>query len=114
MGNFTKDRVILLKYRSGTAAAVPAYDRYTLENVMVRELFGTDAESVNAGGAVVYVLRDVSVCRGSSGAVTELPRLAKGDRCVLHAGTEAEVSMRVTEAGYFNGESLAHVRIRLK
>lgn len=110
---FADDKVILLKCRSDVTAKTPAYDRYALENVMVREIFAADAEAVNEGGATVYFL-DRSVCRSETGESVPFPRLAKGDKCILHGGTEAEVTMRVTEAGYFNGSSLAHVRFRLK
>lgn len=115
--SFTEDRVILLKYKQADVAAqVPEYDRYTLENVMVRETFAADADAVNEGGAVVYFLENVSVCRAESGESVPMPRLAKGDRCILHfnGGTDAEVTMRVAEAGYFTGGGLAHVRMKLK
>lgn len=114
MGTFAKDAVVFLKYKPDTAAVSPAYDRYTLENVMVRETFAADAENVNGDSAVVYFFENGSVCRDPYGTETDLPRPAKGDRCVLHAGTEAEVTMRVAEAGYFGGSPLAHVRLKLK
>ena len=111
---FVRDRVVLLKYRPDLAAAVPEYDRYALERVMVREIFAADPDAVEKSGAVVYFLDRVSVCRGMGGEVTSLPQLSKGDMVLLHEGTDAEAVMRVSEAGYFNGETLAHVRIRLK
>ncbi len=114
MGTFTKDAVVFLKYKPDIAAASPAYDRYTLENVMVRETFAADAENVNGDGAVVYFLENGSICRSPDGAETGLPRPAKGDRCVLHAGTADEANMRIMEAGYFTGGTLAHVRLKLK
>ena len=114
MGLFAKDSAVLLKYRPDPAAAVPVYDRYVLENVLVRETFAADAEAVEDDGAVLYFLEGASVCRTENGGTVKFPRLAKGDRCLLHAGTDAEVSMRVAEAGYFTGSTLAHVRIRLK
>lgn len=112
--SFTEDKVILLKYKPDIAAQVPAYDRYTLENVMVRETFAADADAVDASGATVYFLEDVSVCRAESGESVSMPRLTKGDRCILHGGTDAEVTMRVAEVGYFTGGNLAHVRMKLK
>ena len=114
MGSFANDAVVLLKYRPDPAADVPSYDRYTLENVMVREIFAADAEGVSGDGAVVYFLEKGSVCRGPDGMSAGLPGLAKGDCCILHAGTPAEVTMRVAEAGYFGGSPLAHVRMKLK
>lgn len=114
MGLFAKNSAVLLKYRPDPAAAVPAYDRYTLENVMVRETFAADAEAVGNAGAVLYFLEDTSVCRAENGGTVPFPGLSKGDRCLLHAGTDAEVNMRVAEAGYFTGGTLAHVRVRLK
>ncbi len=112
--DFAKDTILLKKYLPDPAADIPAYDIYTLENVMVREVFAADADGMDKDGATVYFLRDVSVCRGPSWAKVALPRLAKGDLCVLHAGTEAETEMRVAEAGYFTGGNLAHIRIKLK
>jgi len=109
-----KEKVIFLKYKPDPAAAVPAYDRYTLENVVVRELFGTDADAADTGHAMVYVMDNISVCHARNGRTVAFPRPAKGDRCILHAGTDAEVNMRVAEAGYFNGVTLAHTRIKLK
>jgi len=109
-----KEKVIFLKYKPDPAAAVPAYDRYTLENVVVRELFGTDADAADTGHAMVYVMDNISVCHARNGRTVAFPRPAKGDRCILHAGTDAEVNMRVAEAGYFNGVTLAHTRLRLK
>lgn len=114
MGMFAENSAVLLKYRPDAAAEVPAYNRYVLENVMVRETFAADADAVENDGAVLYFLEDTSVCRAENGGTVKLPRLAKGDRCLLHAGTDAEVTMRVAEAGYFTGGTLAHVRIRLK
>ena len=114
MGQFEKDSVVLLKYRSGPTAVVPAYDRYVLENVMVRETFAADADAVNGDGAVVYFLDDRSICRTENGGTVKFPRPAKGDRCLLHAGTDAETNMRIAEAGYFTGGTLAHVRMKLK
>jgi len=114
MGEFAKNSVVLLKYRPDPAAPVPAYDRYVLENVMVRETFAATADAVNESGAVVYFLEDGSVCRAETGGTVSLPRLAKGDKCLLHAGTADEREMRVAEAGYFTGGTLAHVRMKLK
>lgn len=114
MSAFAKEKIVLLKYKPDPAAAEPVYDRYTLENVVVREIFGTDVESVNESGAMVYVLENISVCRAKNGRPVAFPRPSKGDRCILHAGTPAEVSMRITEAGYFNGTTLAHTRLKLK
>lgn len=111
--DFTKERILLKKYRPDPAAAVPAYDTYRLYNVVVRETFAVGADGENEDGATVYFLRDVSVCL-KSGMKTALPRLAKGDLCVLHAGTDDETEMRVTEAGYFTGGNLSHIRIKLK
>ncbi len=112
--DFAKETILLKKYLPDPAAAVPAYETYRLYNVMVRETFATGADGKNGDGATVYFLRDVSVCRKTSGTKTALPRLAKGDLCVLHAGTEAETEMRVAEAGYFTGGNLSHIRIKLK
>lgn len=114
MGNFANDSVVLLKYRPDPAAEVPAYDRYMLENVMVREIFAADAEGVSGDSTVVYFLEKSSVCRSADGMSAGLPRLAKGDCCILHAGMPSEVTMRVAEAGYFGGGALAHVRMKLK
>ncbi len=114
MSFFAKDSVVLLKYKPDAAASTPAYDRYVLENVMVRETFAADSDAVNEGGATVYFLDNVSICRVENGGSVSLPRLAKGDMCSLHAGTDAEVTMRVAEAGYFNGGTLAHIRIKLR
>lgn len=114
MGTFADGTVIYLKYRPDVRAASPAYDRYTLENVMVRELFAADPEQGNEDRAVVYFLDSGSICRDPSGRIVRLPRPAKGDRCILHAGTEAEVTMRTAEAGYFGGSPLAHVRLKLR
>ena len=114
MGIFANDTVVYLKYKPDVRAASPAYNRYTLENVMVREVFAADPENVSGDGAVVYFLENGSICRGPSGRCVGFPRPAKGDRCILHAGTEAEVTMRVAEAGYFGKSPLAHVRLKLK
>ncbi len=111
---FAKDTILLKKYRPDPAAEVPAYDTYTLENVMIRETFAVDKTSADADGATVYFLRNVSICRDSYGRIVPFPRLAKGDLCVLHGGSAAEESMRVAAAGYFTGGNLAHVRVKLK
>ena len=114
MGSFANEAVVLLKYRPDPAALTPAYDRYPLENVMVREIFAADAEGTSGDGAVVYFLEKGSICRDPYGRTVGFPRLAKGDLCILHAGTPEEVTMRVAEAGYFGGSPLAHVRMKLK
>lgn len=114
MSVFSQGNVILLKYKPDLTASTPAYDRYVLENVMVRETFAADSDAVSGSGAVVYFLDNVSICCAENGRTVSLPRLAKGDMCTLHAGTDAEVTMRVAEAGYFNGSTLAHVRMKLK
>lgn len=114
MGNFADGAVVLLKYRPDVRAATPAYDRYVLEHVMVREIFSADAEAVGQDSSLVYFFENGSVCRDPYGAAVRIPRMAKGDRCILHEGTDAEVNMRVAEAGYFGGGSLAHVRLKLR
>ena len=77
-------------------------------------MFDAIAAGFAGAGAVLYFLEDTSICRAENGGTVPLPGLAKGDRCLLHAGTDAEVNMRVAEAGYFTGGTLAHVRVRLK
>ncbi|MGN1346529.1 MAG: hypothetical protein ACI4V1_07065 [Eubacteriales bacterium] len=112
--DFTNDTVVLLKYKGDDASGAPEYERYTLENVMVREIFAVDPSAVDEGGVTVYFLDNVSVCRAEAGEETALPRPSKGDLCSLHGGSAAEVTMRVAEAGYFTGGTLAHVRLKLK
>lgn len=114
MTNYMKDRVTLLKCRTAPGALAPSYERYLLENVMVRERFAADADGENGGGAVVYLPEGRYVCRNAAGAEVPLPVLSKGDRCILREGTENEGSLRVAEAEYFRGGALAHIRLRLK
>ena len=114
MGNFANDTIVYMKRKPGIHASSPEYERYVLENVMVREMFASEADAVEKSSAVVYFLEKGSVCRGPNGICDGLPRPAKGDRCILHFGTKAEMTMRVAEAGYFAGNPLAHIRLKLK
>ncbi len=112
--DFSNDKVVLLKFKSETMGSAAEYERFSLDDVMVRETFADDAEAVNDGGAVVYFLNNVSICRDADGRTVSLPRIAKGDLCLLHSGSADEMTMRIAEAGYFTGGSLAHVRLKLK
>ena len=114
MGNFANDTIVYMKRKPEIHASSPEYERYVLENVMVREMFASEADAVEKSSAVVYFLEKGSVCRGPHGRTVGLPRPAKGDLCILHAGTPEEVTMREAEAGYFGGSPLAHVRMKLK
>lgn len=110
----TENSAVLLKYRSDGADGTENFDRYSLENVVIREVFAVDSDNVHGGLVTLYFLSDRSICRDDKGEVVSLPRLSHGDMVTLRVGENDEERFRVSEAGYFTGGDLSHVRIKLK
>lgn len=90
------------------------YDRYEISGAVLRENFAEDKDGVKKGEAVLYYITKKSSCRSVLGEKCPLPRPKTGDLVILHAGTDAEVTYRVAESGYFIGTGkIEYVRIKL-
>lgn len=90
------------------------YTDYEIINAAVREKLSYDAEGKDNGGAVVYFITGLSKCLSPQGRETELPRIGPYDMMILHRGSDAERKLLVTEASYFTGGPLEHIRLTLR
>lgn len=115
MSDFLDGRIEYRRFLGEDEGYAAKYAVYTLEDVLVREVFAVDEDMEKDAGLTVYYFPHRSKCTDENGAVCELPRPKYGDLCVLRAGEEDEYTARVSEAGYFAGsDSIGHVRLRAK
>lgn len=91
------------------------YASFTLDDILVREIFAVDVEMEKNAGVTVYYFPGRSSCRNESGEICTMPRPKYGDLCVLRVGEEDESIVRVAEVGYYTGSgSVGHIRLKLK
>ncbi len=104
-----------LGFRGDSAGGAAEYEAFTLAEVLVREKFAACENSVGESEAVLYFISGRSLCYAADGGECPLPKPRTGDLCRLHAGSAAEITLRVAEAGYFIGRgNIEYIRLKLK
>lgn len=120
ISEFLKSKI---EYRALTSVGqsgdyIPEYETYTLDGVMVREVFVSGGAGLGSSVVTVYCFPSKSTCTNADGEEVSLPKSSVGDLCVIRPGEPDEVVLRVAEAGYYidsrEGGCLGHVRLKLR
>ncbi len=115
MNGFLNGRIEYRRFLGEDEGYEASYDSYTLEDVLVREIFTVEPDMQKEAGVTVYYFTGRSRCYDKNGEPCKFPMAHYGDICVLRAGEADEVVARVNEVGYFNGGAdTGHIRLKLK